>query len=157
MERLINSLKSDLLTATCPECYGEFLLLDALLFDGLATFPEEAEQRRKEYEEKLVEKASHLEVRRDRAEVGAARTAKAVGIGKMVEHLVPILEGFPYTPHDCRTLFNPIDMVVFNGLTHNEVKSLIFMEIKSGKGRLNRPQRLIRDAIENGQVEFEEV
>ena len=119
--------------------------------------PEEAEQRQREYEAELVEKASDLELRRRKVEVVAVTKAKTVGVGKMVENLVPILPGFPYAPHDCRTLFNPIDLVVFNGLTGSGVDSLVFVEIKSGSSRINKRQRLIRDAIREGQVEFEEM
>ena len=46
VEPLINSLKVSNLVAQCPLCEEEFKLADALLFDGLAKFPESAEEKR---------------------------------------------------------------------------------------------------------------
>ena len=39
----------------------------------------------------------------------------------------------------------------------SKVDSLTFLEIKSGNARLNKPQRLIRDAIKDERVSYEEV
>ncbi|MFQ5885198.1 MAG: Holliday junction resolvase-like protein, partial [Thermoplasmata archaeon] len=83
--------------------------------------------------------------------------AEAVSVGKMVEHLVPILEGFEFEPADCRTLFEPIDLLVFNGLSVSKVDLIAFMEIKTGEASLNPHQRKIRDAIRSNRVFYEEV
>jgi predicted Holliday junction resolvase-like endonuclease len=157
MENLINSLKSKELVAGCPRCHSEFHLSDALLFDGTQTFPEEAKSRRDEYETDLKSKKVDLRRRKMLASERAIITAEAVGVGKMVEHLVPILEGFEYKPADCRTLFDPIDLLVFNGLSSSKVDLLAFMEIKTGGARLNSHQRKIRDAIKESRVIYEEV
>lgn len=157
MENLINSLKSKELVAECPCCYTEFLLSDALLFDGTQKFPDEAKARCDEYEADLKNRRVDLRKRKKLASERATITAEAVGVGKMVEHLVPILEGFEYKPADCRTLFDPIDLLVFNGLSSSAVDLLAFMEIKTGGARLNKPQRKIRDAIRDGRVFYEEV
>ena len=157
MKKLIRSLKSQDLVAECPNCFSEFPLSDALLFDGTAPFPEEAKVRRTEYENELKNMRADLKRRKELAGERATITAEAVGVGKMVEHLVPILEGFEFEPADCRTLFDPIDLLVFNGLSLSKVDLLAFMEIKTGDARLNRHQKLIRDAIRDGRVFYEEV
>jgi len=58
------------------------------------------------------------------------------------------------TLSDCRPLFEPIDMVVFNGATSNHVNSITFLEVKTGNARLNEHQRMVRDAIIDKKVSF---
>ena len=157
MEDFIKSLRSENLIAECPLCNEEFKLSDALLFDGTQPFPEEAGLRRDEYEQELKDRKADLEKKIRLATDRAAITAEAVSIGKMVEHLTPILDGFGFHPTDCRPLFEPVDFLVFNGLSAAKVNRLSFVEVKTGGARLNAPQRLIRDAIGNGRVFFEEV
>ncbi len=65
--------------------------------------------------------------------------------------------GFGYSPRDCWGLFEPIDYVVFNGLSqHKEVDSLTFLDVKTGGAGLNTHQRQIRAAVQAGKVEWEE-
>ena len=156
MEDFIKSLRSENLIAECPSCDGEFKLSDALLFDGTKPFPDEATTRRTEYEQELKDMKTNLEKKIKLATERAAITAEAVSIGKMVEHLTPILDGFGFKPTDCRPLFEPVDFLVFNGLSVASVNKLSFVEVKTGNARLNTPQRLIRDAIGDGHVYFEE-
>jgi len=157
MEEFIHSLKSQALVAECPCCYAEFPLSDALLFDGILPFPDEAESRRKEYENVLKERRADLLRKKKLATVTAETTTEAVNIGKMLEHLVPILKGFDFEPADCRTLFQPIDLLVFDGLSASKVDQLAFVEVKTGEAQLNPPQRKIRDAIRGHRVFYEEV
>jgi len=156
MKDLIQSLKSSLLVAKC-RCGGEFPLSKALLFDGTKPFPEEAESRRLTYEEDLKTRTFLLKKGITAASQRAEVTAEAVTIGQTVEHLVPALEGFHFNPADCRTLFDPIDLLVFEGLTSSQVNSLTFLEIKTGSARLNRHQALVRDAVEEERVSYKEV
>ena len=157
MQRLIRSLKSKSLIAECPKCGDEFPLSKALLFDGTEPFPEEAEDRRRKYEEDLKLQYEALKLRKRRAEIDAARTTEAVRIGQMLENIVPSFDQFQYQPTDCRPLFDPIDILVFKGLSKNKIRSVTFMEIKTGGGRLNPHQRQIRDAIDDGRVFYGEV
>ena len=48
-----------------------------------------------------------------KSEVGA----RSVNIGKIVERIAPSLKGFPFQCNDCRSLFQPIDYLVLEGLT----------------------------------------
>ncbi len=157
MYDIIESLKSQALIAECPRCNREFHLSDALLFDGTEPFPDEAEARRKEYETDLKDMRADLRKKKELAAVRAIATTEAVSIGKMVEHLVPILQGFEFEPADCRTLFEPVDLLVFNGLSRSQVDHLAFMEIKTGGAQLNSHQRRIRNAIKDNRVFYEEV
>lgn len=157
MERLIRSMKSAELTAECPSCGETFSMSDAILFDGTKPFPLEAVARRDEYEQELIDSHDDLKKKKDRATKAAARTAEAVNIGKMIEHIVPVLEGFRYETADCRALFDPIDVIIFKGLTQSKVNHITFLEIKTGKARLNTHQKMVFDAIDRERVFFEEV
>ena len=62
---------------------------------------------------------------------------------------------------DFRFVGNPIDYIVFSGASDitdktadTEFEKIILLEIKSGKSRLNKVQRRIRDAVKNGNIEF---
>ena len=157
MERLIRSMKSPELVAECPTCGNTFSMSDAVLFDGTKPFPPEAEPRRDEYEQELIDSHDDLKKKKDRATKRAAKTAEAVNIGQMIEHIVPVLEGFSYETADCRALFDPIDVIIFKGLTQSRVDSITFLEIKTGQARPNQHQKMVFDAIDRERVFYEEV
>jgi len=157
MERLIRSMKSPELVAECPSCNGTFPMSDAILFDGTKPFPLEAEPRKDEYEQELGDLHNDLKKKKDRATKAAARTAEAVNIGQMIEHIVPVLEGFRYETADCRALFDPIDVIIFKGLTQSKVDQITFLEIKTGRARLNQHQKMVSDAKDRERVFYEEV
>ncbi|MFQ6107910.1 MAG: Holliday junction resolvase-like protein, partial [Thermoplasmata archaeon] len=90
-----------------------------------------------------------------RATEGAEKKAIEVGIGLVVEKIVPNWKAFSYDPPDCRPLFEPIDYVIFDGMTKKErVDSIVFMDIKTGSSRLSKSEKLIRDAVESGRVRY---
>ena len=49
-------------------------------------------------------------------------------------------------------MYEPIDLIVFEGLVKRKVDFITFLEVKSGKSRLNSHQRMIRDAVQDGKV-----
>ena len=54
-------------------------------------------------------------------------------------------------------LGNPIDFVGFKGLDGDGDIEIIFIEVKSGKSRLNKNQRRVRKAVEEKRIEWAEV
>jgi hypothetical protein len=52
-EELIKELKGSSLFAECPKCYEEFMLKDALLFDGQVIFPKEARAKQSQLKEAI--------------------------------------------------------------------------------------------------------
>ncbi|MGE3268282.1 MAG: Holliday junction resolvase-like protein, partial [Chloroflexota bacterium] len=86
----------------------------------------------------------------------AIRQSTSVVTGKVTEHLTPYIGHFPYNPKDVRFLGSPIDLVVFNGMSEGNVQEIVFLEIKTGSGSLNTPQRRIRDAIQSKRVTWKE-
>ena len=58
---------------------------------------------------------------------------------------------------ELRFLGSPIDFVGFKGLDGEGEIEIKFIEVKSGKSRLNKNQRRIRDAVEANRIEWVEV
>lgn len=87
----------------------------------------------------------------------AIKKSTAVVKGKVAEQLVPFAEVFPFNPRDARFLGSPIDLLVFAGLTEGELDRVVFIEVKTGKSRLSRRERQLRDIIDAGEVYWEEI
>lgn len=152
---LIRYLQTSKLYAACPYCNEEFPLSGTILFDGTGTFPSEAEQKRVELEEALKKKQEELLKRQERADIGAEKKAIEVGIGKIIEKVLPSYRNFSMTATDCRFLGEPIDMIVFDGVSDGMINKITFLDVKTGNAALNKHQRLVRDAIEDQKVKFE--
>lgn len=152
IEELITNLKASNLTAECRNCGGEFDLSEALLFDGLGRFPDPAEQRKLLLLKKLKEAREELKKRKISAGVGAEKKAIASGFGKNIEKFIPGFKNLDLEFYECRPLFDPIDLIVFKGLIKRKVESITFLEVKSGGSRLNKHQKMIRDAVQDGRV-----
>lgn len=86
----------------------------------------------------------------------AINRSQSVIVGKVTEHLIPYLPDFNYNPKDVRFFGNPVDLIVFDGLSDGYVKKIVFIEVKTGKAsRLTRRQQNIREVIERGPVRWE--
>lgn len=94
---------------------------------------------------------SEGDIRRD-----AVTRSRGVIAGKVVEHLAPYFDGFPYNPKDVRFLGSPVDLVVFDGLDEGALLEIVFIEVKSGSATLSARERGIRDAVKGGRVRWEE-
>jgi predicted Holliday junction resolvase-like endonuclease len=104
-----------------------------------------------------IENKHKLEIKKARKE--SVEKSRAVIRGQATEHLAPYIID-DINPKDCRFMGNPIDYVVFDGLSDvtdkvtKDVKEVIFVDIKTGKSNLTTVQRRIRDAIKDGRVSF---
>lgn len=154
-QQLITNLKASNLVARCPMCDEEFDLSDALLFDGMAKFPEPAEEKRLLLLQEFNERKKNLEKRKISVDVKAEQKAIVVGFGKIIEKFIPAYKNLDLQFRECRPLYEPIDLLVFNGLSRGKVDFITFLEVKSGKSRLNRHQRMIRDAVSDCKVSLE--
>lgn len=141
--------------ATCP-CGAEFRLADAVLFDALqAPLPEPARDYLSGKDAELKEMRDELRARKLAAATRPRIAAKAVNIGKVVEKIAPSLPGFPVTSSDCRSLLEPIDYVVFRGLSaRRRVDSIVFVDVKTGNGRLSGVQSQVKNLVECGKVKL---
>lgn len=87
----------------------------------------------------------------------AVQRSQAVTAGKVHEQLMPYLPTFPYNPKDVRFLGSPVDLVVFDGLAEGRVRRIVFVEVKTGGAGLTDRERLVREAVRDGEVEWVEL
>lgn len=92
------------------------------------------------------------EIRQD-----AIDKSQSVTIGKMTEHIVPYLPGFKFNPADARFIGSPIDFVLFDGLSNDEVRKIVFVEVKTGSSSLSTRERSIRNAVQDKKIEWLEI
>ncbi len=93
----------------------------------------------------------------EKARKEAIQQSRAVISGKVYEQFAPYMPNFKHNPKEARFIGSPIDYVVFDGLENNEVKSIYFVEIKSGKSNLTNKEESIKKAIERKAVYFETI
>jgi predicted Holliday junction resolvase-like endonuclease len=155
VETLIKKLKQSSLYAECP-CGGEFKISEVVLFDGTKPFPPEALEIQKEMKEDLKDRADELKKRKKLATEKAQITTRSVNIGQNLEKVFPTMKDFKWELPDSRVLGNPIDLITFNGFSISKVSSISFIEVKSGKARLNDHQKSIKDAVEDKKVVYKE-
>ena len=87
----------------------------------------------------------------------AVQQSRAVTRGQMYEQLVPYLPEFEFNPKDAQFLGRPVDFVVFDGLDEGELRRIVFVEVKTGGSKLTARERLVRDAIRGGRVEWTQI
>jgi predicted Holliday junction resolvase-like endonuclease len=87
----------------------------------------------------------------------AIQKSQGAILGKVTERFIPYLPEFSYNPRDARFMGDPVDFVVFDGLSEGDVRKVIFVEVKTGASVLNLRERQVRDAIRSGKVEWIEI
>ncbi|WP_434579174.1 Holliday junction resolvase-like protein [Thermoanaerobacterium thermosaccharolyticum] len=107
---------------------------------------------RAEYETKLEKWKLDSE---EKIRKNAVQTSRNTITGQVAEQLAPYLPEFPYNPKDIKFIGNPIDYVVFDGLSEGDVKQIILLEVKSGHSGLNKNERMIRNVLNEKNVKFE--
>lgn len=76
------------------------------------------------------------------------KKSSEVRLGKIAEHMAPLMRDWPYDPNFFRFLGSPIDGIQFNE------NSILFIEIKTGGSKLTDTQRDIRQLVKEGKVKF---
>ncbi len=69
----------------------------------------------------------------------------------MTEQFLPLIDSYPWDSSNFRFLGTPVDGVQF------EDDKVILVEFKSGRSKLSRRQRGLRDLVHHGKVEFKEL
>lgn len=149
---VIRTLESSRSYAQCPCCEEPILLKDAGLF-YLDDFPPHAEQAYQQLLQDLQEQQKVLRARRKTISKTSEVGAKAVNIGFILERIAPSMEEFRFDRNDCRSLFDPIDYVIFEGLSKKgAVTKILFADIKTGGAQLGPRQKEIRNLVERRHV-----
>ena len=151
---IIETLKTGNFFAECPSCGDEISLRQAGLFDN-DSFTEEALEYYQEQLQYVKDRKVELKKLREKGTTKSEVGAKSVNIGFILERLAPTLGAFRFNHNDCRSLFDPIDYVIFEGLSKKgQIDRLFFVDIKTGNARLSKKQREIRTIVENNKVDF---
>jgi predicted Holliday junction resolvase-like endonuclease len=165
MGRLIEDLKTIKgLKIVCPnpECEAELLVSRLEIADmyandksRIARAIERYMKRETDSQSEIKDTLKELETERREKPKRVKRAAVSVNIGKIVEKIVPSFGEFPYQRGDCRALFEPIDYVIFNGLSRNKLVSIEIVDVKTGNAQLAPGEREIKAAVEAGKVTHE--
>jgi predicted Holliday junction resolvase-like endonuclease len=151
---LINFLQQNGFKANCPTCGEGIKLKDSSLF-SLDNFNAQAKQLLNEKKEELKIQREEISKKKVSTQKRVETTTGSVNMGFILERLAPVLEHFPFDKNDCRSLFDPIDYVIFEGLQKTgKVQKIFFVDIKSGKAKLKPNQKAIKQMIEQKKVEF---
>lgn len=153
-QEIIETLKTGNFYVECSECNEEVQLKQAALFDN-KNFSEEALEIYKEQLEYVRQRKAELKALKERgtkkSEVGALST----NFGFIMERIAPTLPTFRFKHNDCRSLFDPIDYVIFEGLTvAGSVEKIYFVDIKTGAARLSKKQKEIKNVVNDKKVKF---
>lgn len=151
LAELIKALRHDRTIWAQAPCGHEYRLCDSELFYGSELTPS-AKKFRDSLREELAKTREELKKQRYRVTEGFTKRSVEIKLGKTVEKIAAALPGFPYTPSDCRAIFDPIDYITFMGLGRGVVNRIDFVDVKSGQSRLVQIQRQIRDAVDDGKV-----
>lgn len=153
-KELIEFLQTNNFKADCSQCGTAFKLSDTVLFP-IDEFTPEAKEKMNEIKEELKARKLTLQQLTAKKRQKIETTTQSVNIGFMLERLAPVLEQFRFNKNDCRSLFDPIDYVIFDGLHKNgKVQKIFFIDIKSGGAKLKKNQKAIKTKIEEKKVEF---
>ena len=144
----------------CPHCTEEFAIKRAKLFSMYDTYPPAVQEIIRERFEsanesrgELKERKKQLAENREKKPEKITASAQGSNFGKIAEQIVPAFLTFPYKQNECRPLFEPIDYIIFTGLSgKGRVEAIKFVDVKTGEGRLSKGQRRIRDRVVEGKI-----
>lgn len=96
----------------------------------------------------------HWEGQIDFHRADAIARSRSVLAGHFSEQLAPYLPNFPFNPSECKFIGKPVDFIVFHGLDEKNVTGVSFVEVKSGKAKLNGTEKSIKEAIDKKNVQW---
>jgi predicted Holliday junction resolvase-like endonuclease len=135
--------------AQCPACEEIHRLNEFKIFSG--------KKPPKDLLDKLRQAEEEFEEKKRKIIESSIEKSKQVYIGKTLEHLAPTVATWGHKPRDCRFLAEPIDFIAFDGLfDDNTVNKITFIEAKTGNAKQSSREKSIKDAVEKGEVYFEE-
>jgi predicted Holliday junction resolvase-like endonuclease len=95
----------------------------------------------------------------EKARADSIKRQRSILKGQATEQLAPYINS-NYNPKDYKFMGDPIDYVIFDGMSdintkEDKIKKIILMDIKTGKSQLNKVQKAVKKCIEAGNVEFQ--
>jgi predicted Holliday junction resolvase-like endonuclease len=137
----------------CPRCQDLFRLSDCRIYSARKPTGDwmddlvRAEEAVERQEERFYEKKNEIaEVGRKRGRIRAAKAVRAIDT---------VFSPRKIQPEDVKTIFHPIDYLVFRNQNAGEVKSLVLLDRNDKAGEERRVQRSIERTIEKGRYEWQ--
>ena len=84
------------------------------------------------------------------------KKSKSVILWEVYEKVLPFLPNFPYSPKDMTFVWKWIDYIIFDWLSKWKLEKIVFLEVKSWTSTLNKNEKMIREIVGNGKVEYKE-
>lgn len=151
---IIETLHKGGFYADCPSCGEEISLKRTVLFDN-DNFSEKALEIYQEQLELVIERKNELKRLKEKGASKSGIVAKSTNMGFILERLAPAMSKFRFNHNDCRSLFDPIDYIIFEGLSQKaKVEKILFVDIKTGGAKLSKKQKEIKSLIDAGRVSF---
>lgn len=149
----------------CPHCTEEFSIKRAKLFSMYDRYPPLVQKIIRErfesadgLKDALKDRKKLLATNKKQKPEKITASAQGSNFGKIAEQIVPAFLGFPYKQNECRPLFEPIDYIIFTGLSEKgRVEAIKFVDVKTGDGRLSKGQRQIRECVVDGGIGIKEI
>lgn len=154
-KEIIRTLIEGEFYAECSCCGREIALKDAGLFYS-EDFTRESIALRERISVELKSREKRAREDRKKISIRSEIAAASINQGKIIERFAPSMPKFPFDTNDCRSLFDPIDYVIFDGLDKTGgVKRIIFADIKTGDAPLTPRQKRIKTLVEEHEVKLQ--
>lgn len=153
-QEIIDTLHKGNFYTECPCCSEEIALKQTGLFDN-DNFSEGALEIYKQQLQLVQDEKARLKKLQQQGTIKSEIAAKSSNIGSILERLAPTLKHFRFNHNDCRSLFDPIDYIIFEGLSlKGKVDKIFFIDIKTGAARLSKKQKEIKAVVQNKKIDF---
>ncbi len=153
-KQIIENLKQEGYQSQCPFCESKLNLSEVEMFDD-KNFGERSLEFYEQELKKVQKQKERLEGMTNGNFDWLARNTKSINVGFILERLILSLDSFNYNHNDCRPMFDPLDYIIFEGLTENGiVENVTFVDVKTGNAKLTEGQKQIKQTILNKNVKF---
>lgn len=151
---VIKLVKDGKFKAKCRSCGKTMDLAKATLFPK-QELPPKAADLLVHKESGLKEQMQFVRQTNEKILERQEHGARSVNRGLILEKMLPLLKGFRFDKNDCRSVFDPIDYIIFDGLNKTgKVKKIYFAEVKTGNAKVSPRQSIIAKRISEKKVKF---
>jgi predicted Holliday junction resolvase-like endonuclease len=131
----------------CPHCTTLFRLVDIQISYNSEYVPDWLDRIEKKQEE-LQGKMDDLESREREMRDKAINKATQRELPKRLKKIIPSLIDSGFNPQDVKTLFHPVDFVVFDGMNARGVDRIVFLDHSDVDGNRRTQQQMIKGVIQ---------
>jgi predicted Holliday junction resolvase-like endonuclease len=107
--------------------------------------------------DEIVRTVEQYENKLQEVKKNTAKMSRATIKGQLAEQMFPFAKECTYSISDMKFLGQPIDFIVYDGMSDGDVRRVVFVEIKTDTARLSPVQKSIREAIMRGDVHWETI